>query len=152
MTKDEIFGYRPILCNDDSPVFISAIQDCEIEMIDKEVFISKLHQSLELNTLFLHYFGNEFRVLCNKISFFSLKPVNERVALTLLILSQKFSHSGDKNKIMDFSRKEIANYAGTIIETLSRQLKILSEMNAIKIKGRKITLTDTDLLFKKANI
>lgn len=151
MTNNEMFGYRAIVCNDDSPVFISAIEPCEIEMINKDIFLARLHQSFELTDLFLNYFGNEFRVLCNKISFFSLKPVSERVALSLLILNQKFGKEHEGNAVQ-FSKKEIANYAGTIIETLSRQLKILSEMNAIEIRGRKILLTDMDLLYKRANI
>lgn len=151
MTVNEMFGYRSVLCRDESPVFITAIEDCEIEMISRDVFMTQLNKSIELNTLFLEYFGSEFRVLCNKISFFALKPVEERVALSLLILNQKFRHDSS-DRIVRFSRKEIANYAGTIAETLSRQLKALLDIGAISIKGRTIMLTDTRLLYNRANI
>jgi CRP-like cAMP-binding protein len=152
MTQNEVFGFRPIICNDDSPVFVSAVEDCEIEMVDKEIFLSSLYSSSELNMLFLHYFGNEFRVLCNKITFFSVKPVQERVALSLLILNQKFHSIRGEENVIHFSHGLIANYAGTILETLSRQLKILKDMNAIAMEGRKIILLDLKLLFERANI
>ncbi len=152
MAKNEMFGFRPIICNDESPVFISAIEDCEIEIINKSAFINSLNKSRELSTLFLNYFGNEFRVLSNKISFYAQKPVDERVALTLLILHQKFKLDSEKDNFINFTRKDLANYAGTIIETLSRQLKILLEMKAIGTKKRKIFIINIELLYKRANI
>lgn len=151
MTGGDIFGHRPMVCHDESPVFVIAIEDCEIEMISREVFLGQLNKSIELNALFLEYFGSEFRVLCNKISFFALKPVEERVALTLLILNQKFRHDNHDREVR-FSRKDIANFAGTIAETLSRQLKALLDLKAVSVKGRTIILNDIKLLFKRANI
>ncbi len=148
----EVFGHRPLVCNDESPVFISAVEACEIEMIDKDVFLNSLKQSIELNTLILNYFGNEFKVLCNKISFFALKPVDERIALALLVLNQKFHASGQEPNIVYFSRRIVANFAGTIVETLSRQLRKMKQAGIIAIKGRKIILLDMEELYKRANI
>lgn len=151
MTANEIFGHRAVVCHDESPVFVMAVEDCEIEMINRDIFIGQLHKSMELNALFLEYFGSEFRVLCNKISFFALKPVEERVALTLLILNQKFRQD-NKDRTVRFSRKDIANFAGTIAETLSRQLKALLDLGAISVQGRTIILNDIKLLYSRANI
>lgn len=78
--------------------------------------------------------------------------MNERVALTLLALNQKFNEPGKKSKGVYFSRKDVANCSGTIIETLSRQLKILSKEKIVKVDGRNIFILDKERLFKIANI
>ncbi len=152
MKKNEMFGYRAIACNNNSVIFISAIEDCEIELIDRDVFLSYLFKSMELNKLFMNYLGDEFRILYHKISVYALKPVSERVALTLLVLDQKFNTEEGKDSIDLFMRRDIANYAGITIETLSRQLKVLTDGKVIKTKGKKITITNFDALYIRANI
>ncbi len=151
LSKNEMFGYRSIVCNNNSVIFITAITECEIELIDREVFLYHLFNSIELNKVFMNYFGEEFRILYNKISFFSLKPVEERVALTLLVLDQKFNDHSNEHTL-SISRTDLANYAGITIETFSRQLRKLKDRKAVITNGRKITLINFEALFKIANI
>ncbi len=147
-----MFGYRSIVCNNASFLHVTAIQDCEIEIIGKDTFVKYFNESNEIKLFFLNYFGMEFRVLFNKISFFATKPVTERVALTLLILNQKFEiYTNDKNGIT-FTRTDLACFAGTINETLSRQLTILEKEDIIELRGRAILIKDKERLFKIANI
>lgn len=152
LAKNEMFGYRSIVCNNNSVIFITAITDCEIELIDRETFLYHLFNSTELNKVFMNYFGEEFRILYNKISFFSLKPVEERVALTLLVLDHKINDDEGAEHTLSISRTDLANYAGITIETFSRQLRKLKDLKAIITNGRKITLIDYEILFKMANI
>lgn len=152
LAKNEMFGYRSIVCNNNSVIFIAAMEDCEVELIDREIFLQQLFSSTELNKLFMNYFGEEFRILYNKISFFSLKPVNERIALTLLVLNQKINSYEKKENSLNISRTDLANYAGVTLETFSRQLRVLKDKKAVTTKGRKIILMNMDLLFTIANI
>ena len=150
--KNEMFGYRSIACNNNSIIYITAIEDCEIELIDRDTFVTQLFSSTELNKVFMNYFGEEFRILYQKISVFGLKPVTERFALTLLILNQKFNAYTEGPQIVRFMKKDIANYAGMAIETLSRQLNHLRALGAVENRGGNIILKDLDVLFKIANI
>lgn len=146
--KDEVFGYRPIVCDEPSPVFVEAIDDCRLDCIPRAYFAQFLRESPELNAVFLNYLGYEFSVFVNKISVFAQKPVSQRVALALLALKEKFHETAS----LVFTRDDLARYVGTATETLIRQLKILKDEGAIMIRGRKIILNDTDHLWKKARL
>lgn len=151
LRKNDIYGYRSLIVEKATMINISALEDCEVEIVNKAVFLHYLHNSIDLNKALLKHMGIEIKVLIHKISYFSLKPVNERIAMALLILHQKL-FSKKKDNTISLPKADIANFAGTIPETLSRQLKTLSTMNAISVKGRKITIINQQLLFEISNI
>jgi CRP-like cAMP-binding protein len=150
--KDEVFGHRSIVCDEPSPVYIETIDDCTVDCIPRLHFERFLRESPELNAAFLYYLGHEFRVFVNKISAFAQKTVSERVALALLVLNEKFNDHPQYVMVLSFSREDLASYVGTATESLIRQLKILKEARAIMIKGRKIIIEETDLLWEQARI
>jgi len=149
--KDEVFGHRSIVCDEPSPVFVEAIDNCTLDCIPRYHFEDFLRKSPELNASFLYYLGHEFRVFVNKISVFAQKPVSERVALALLVLNEKFNAPRGV-MVLHFTREDLASYIGTATENLIRQLKNLKEVGAISIKGRKIFLEDPNLLWERARI
>ena len=150
--KDEVFGHRSIVCDEPSPVFIETLDDCVLECIPRYHFEDFLRKSPELNAAFLYYLGHEFRVFVNKISVFAQKPVSERVALALLVLNEKFNEHPQYVMVLNFTREDLASYVGTATENLIRQLKALKETRAIIIKGRKILIEETDLLWERAKV
>lgn len=150
--KDEVFGHRAIVSDEPSPVFVESIDDCEIECIPREHFVRCLRESPLLNAAVMSYLGHEFRIFVNKISLFTQKPVSERVALTLLVLNEKFNPNPQFVKVLRFSREDLASYTGTATENFIRQLKILKDLGAIVIKGRKIIIESTDILFERVNL
>lgn len=152
LAKGEIFGYRPLVCEELSPVFIEAIEDCTVDCIPRQYFQKYLHECAELNAIILNYLGYEFRVFVNKLSVFAHKNVSERIPLALLVLHQKFNENDLFLKSLNFSRNDLAAYIGTAPETLIRQLKILKDNGLISTKGRSIVLEDMEGLWKRANL
>lgn len=152
MGKDELYGLRSLVSDESSPVFIETIEDCIIDCIPKTKIESCLSGSTDLMAAFLRYLGNEFRVFVHKISFFTNRPVSERVALALLVLNEKFNSARPGTNSISFSRKDLANYIGTATENLIRQLKHLKSIGAIAIKGRKIILENLEMLYEHANL
>lgn len=150
--KDEVFGHRSIVCDEPSPVFIETMDDCTVDCIPRQHFERLLRESPELNAAFLYYLGHEFRIFVNKISVFAQKPVAERVALALLVLNEKFNEHPHYVMVLNFSRDDLASYIGTATENLIRQLKLLKEARAIMIRGRKIIIEETDLLWERARL
>ncbi len=150
--KDEVFGHRSIVCDEPSPVYFEAIDDCVLDCIPRYHFERFLSESPDLNAAFLYYLGHEFRVFVNKISVFAQKPVQERVALALLVLNEKFNEHPQYVMVLNFTREDMASYVGTATENLIRQLKALKEARAVIIRGRKIILEEPDLLWERANL
>ncbi|MDI1235335.1 MAG: Crp/Fnr family transcriptional regulator [bacterium] len=150
LNKNEMYGYRSLFTESPSLFYITAITNCEIDVIDKDNFLKTIRESQDLNAYFMKILALEFRVLFNKFTFFTLRPITEKIALSLLILAHKFSDTNPKT--IKFPKGEIACYAGTILETLSRQLKHLTKIGAIKNNGRIITIENETLLFEIANL
>lgn len=151
--KGEIMGYRPLLCEEPHPVSAAALEDCIISFIPKKFFLHALSESPVLNRRLLNNLSHEFTVWINKLSIFAQQPVKERVAISLLILNEKYRKEGENTQpvSINLSREDIANYVGTTIETLVRILRHLKDDNIIATKGRKITILKPKELEKMAD-
>ncbi|MES2617421.1 MAG: Crp/Fnr family transcriptional regulator [Bacteroidota bacterium] len=152
LTKGNFYGHRSMIGNNSSLFFITALEDCEVEIIDRTNFLLLIQNSITLNKLLLEHIGNEYRVLINKISFFTLKSVNERIAIAILFVNQKINSLPESKKLFYINKTDLANFAGTIPETLSRFLNNLKIKGIVDVKGRKIIINDREALIKMAKI
>lgn len=76
--------------------------------------------------------------------FIGKRPVEERLAMFLIGLSQRYGARGlsDLRFQLSMSRHDIANYLGMAPETISRQFKKMQDQGLILINNREITITD----------
>jgi CRP-like cAMP-binding protein len=137
----DIFGYRPILCNEKHPVTAKALEDSLLLFIPRARFQELLEKSTKLAQLLLRNLSSEFSVWINYITTFAQYSVKERLALSILLLAEKYKrpkHSSHSE--ITLSRKDLASFSGTSIETLSRMLAKWKAEKIIVTKGRKIII------------
>jgi len=98
--------------------------------------------------------SHEFGVLVNFIATFTQKTVRERVALTLLILQEKFKDDINENDEIQIvlTRADFANIVGTAVATLVRLLHDFKEENLIQTQGRKIVINNKLQLLEIADV
>jgi CRP-like cAMP-binding protein len=146
--KGEIMGYRPIISKGVHPVSAVALEDCVLSYIPKKYFLGVLENSLTLSTRFLVNLSHEFTVWTNKISLFTQQPVRERVAISLLILNEKYRTDGrgSRSSVITLSRQDLANYVGTAKETLVRVLQDFKKRRIVRTEGQKIIILNTEEL------
>ncbi|MBL7891152.1 MAG: Crp/Fnr family transcriptional regulator [Bacteroidia bacterium] len=151
--KGEIMGYRPILCEELHPVSAVALEDCVVSFIPRKYFLNALDESPILARRLLTNLSHEFTVWINKLTLFAQQPVRERVALSLLIINEKYKKEGRANLtvVINLSREDLANYVGTTIETLVRILRYLKNEKIIATSGRRITVLKPKELEKIAD-
>ncbi len=149
-TRDEIMGYRPVLCNETHPVSASALEDCTYWFIPKEYFLNVVNQSPEILRLLLTSLSHEFSVWVNKITVFTQQPVRHRVALALLVLNKHYQEKDHPAEI-NLSRDDFASYVGTVKETLVRVLQEFKKSGIVETKGRKIRLLKPERLEEIVN-
>lgn len=145
-TQGEMFGYRPLLCQDSHPASAKAIEECGIYFLSAEKFLEMLSKSMVLSNLLLQNLSHEFTVLVNHIASFSQKTTRERIALSLLILQEKYRKSGQDQVEIALSRSDLASFAGTTQETVARAISRFKSEDVLQIKGRKIIITNEDAL------
>jgi len=132
----EFFGYSAILSGEPYSTSTVAIEDTTISFIRKNDFLQVLDQSPTLSRLLLKSLSHEFQVTINLMAVLSQRTVRERIALCLLILNSKYSISQPQD--ITISRQDMANMAGTVIETLARVLHEFKDENLISFHGKHI--------------
>jgi len=150
----EFFGYSAILSDESYGDTTQTLENSVISFISKDDFLALLDQSVVFSRLLLKSLSHEFSVMANLMTVLSQRTVRERVALSLLILHNKYKASNMSNEdsvFITLSRQDLANMAGTANETLARILHDFKEGHLIIMEGRKIQLINIDLLTKIAN-
>ena len=152
-SEGELLGYAAFLSEERYPDSAASLTDSSIGFISKEKLIRLLDQHDELSKMLLKNLSHEFGVLVNFIATFTQKTVRERVALTLLILQEKFKDNLNGNDQIEFvlTRIDFANIVGTAVETLVRLLRDFKEEKLIQTAGRKIIIINEDELLEIAD-
>jgi len=139
-TTGDMFGYRPLLCNEGNFASAMTIEECQLYILEKKYFLSLVNKSVDLMMLLLKSSSHEFAVILNYIGTFSLKSGREKVALCLLILEEKYKLNGISPIEITISRADLASFSGIVFETLSRIITQFKDEKLINVSGRKITL------------
>lgn len=140
----ELIGYHAVLSVERYPDSAMALEDCTLLFIPKEDFNSVLERSPILSARLLKLLSHEFTVLSNSITIFAQRPVRERLAITLIILREKFKQGVPEGEPIDInmSREDIASMSGTTRENVVRILREFKDERLIESHGRKICIID----------
>ncbi len=82
------------------------------------------------------------------LMFIGKRPVEERLAMFLISISQRFKARGlsESRFQLPMSRHDIANYLGMAPETISRQFKKLQDQGLVSIQNRDLTISNAAAL------
>ncbi|GEJ43544.1 MULTISPECIES: Crp/Fnr family transcriptional regulator [unclassified Chryseobacterium] len=152
-SSGEFFGYSAILSNESYGDTTSTLENSVISFISKDSFLDILSQSSVLSRLLLKSLSHEFSVMANLIAVLSHRTVRERVALSLLILHDKYksNDASDQDVFISLSRVDLANMVGTARETLARIINDFKQEKLIRSEGRKIQIINFKRLIHIAN-
>ncbi|HZL11837.1 MAG TPA: Crp/Fnr family transcriptional regulator [Prolixibacteraceae bacterium] len=145
----ELLGYSALLCNEPYPDSAAAIETSRLGFIPKEVFLKATNESNDLMLGLLSSLSHEFSVMVNSVMVFAHMTVRERLALTLLILAEKFEKK-DQSDLVEIvlSRADMANMVGTATETLVRLLQEFKKEGILEINAKKICILKTKTLIE----
>lgn len=149
----ELIGYHAVLAGERYPDAATALETCIALFIPKEDFIRVLDQSPMLSSRLLKMLSHEFTVLSNSITILAQRPVRERLAITLIVLREKFKKGSPDGQpiVINMSRDDIANMAGTTRENVVRLLREFKDDKLIESQGRKIWITDIKKMIATSN-
>lgn len=148
----EAMGYHALLSEEQYSDSAAAMEESLISFIPKEDFIKVLNSSSVLANQLLKNLSHEFGVLINSITILAQKSVRERLALSLLILKDKYKDNCVNDTVhITLSRDDLANYIGTAKETLVRLLHDFKDEGLIKTEGKAIIILNPKALVKIGN-
>lgn len=138
----ELFGCAALLSNEPYTNSATAIEDTEIGYIPRKQFFELLDNSKGFTRGLLNNLSAQFNAMVNLVSICSHASGRTRLAVTLLILNEKY-HDGKEaptGSVINLGREDMANMVGVAIETLVRLLNDFKEEGLITTNGRKISI------------
>lgn len=154
LAKDtDVMGYRAILSGDHYSCSAVTMEDSSLYFIPKDVFFSLIETNSKFALQVFHLFSKELKEAEKKITSIAQKPVKERIAQSLLLLTESYGFEKDGcTMAIVITREEIANISGSTRETVIRTLIEFQKNKLIALSGKKIRILHPDALRKAANI
>ncbi|MEM1080001.1 MAG: fumarate/nitrate reduction transcriptional regulator Fnr [Pseudomonadota bacterium] len=134
------------------PAFAVALEDshyCEFPYRD---FHRILDDNPDLNHLVLQLLSADMAEMRELLLVVNRMEARARVAVFLLNLSRRLGRRGhDPYRFrLAMDRRDIANYLGLTIETVSRTLSAMQKKGLISVHGKRLSLLNVDDLFEMA--
>jgi CRP/FNR family transcriptional regulator, dissimilatory nitrate respiration regulator len=134
----EPFGEVPVFAGERFPANAEAMEDSKVLFLPREEFIHLIKKEPSVAMHMLALLSLRLRQFSSLIENLSLKGVPARLASYLLYMSERQRDVGLLE--LDVPKALLANFLGTIPETLSRILAKMSQEGLIEVDGKRIRL------------
>jgi len=140
MRKGETFNEVPVFDGGPNPATVVALEPSRLYAIsaDKMGEIIRLYPQVAMNIL--RIFGHRLRQMVTLAEDLSFRHVMGRLAKVLL------ENVMDREDGPRLTQQDMAAMVGTAREMVSRSLRSLEDMGAIKVEGRSLRILNPDLL------
>ena len=142
LNDSDFFGEMAILDGLSRSANVTAMEDSELYIIQRNDFITLLQTHPEISIALLKELAQRMRAADLKIKSLSLKDAEGKVATVILQLADDVGKI--KNGAVEIEKlplqHDLANMAGTSRETISRTLHSLVKKQFIDLKGSKLRI------------
>ena len=148
ITKGELLGQRSMISEE--PVNLSAIalEDMEVCFIPKTEIMGLFNQNNQFSMNIMKAICGDLKEADEHLVTMTQKTVKQRLAETLIYLSDTFGLNPDKSLTVKLSREELAGMVGTATESCIRLLSEFNKLGIIELSGKKIIIPDRNKLSK----
>lgn len=140
MRKGETFNEVPVFDGGPNPATVVALETTSLYGIpaEKMADIIRLHPQVAMNIL--RIFGHRLRQMVTLAEDLSFRHVMGRLAKVLL------ENVVGREEGPRLTQQDMASLVGTAREMVSRSLRTMEEMGAVKVEGRSVHIVDPDML------
>lgn len=139
----EIFGEVAMFDGRQFPANCIAMEKSLILFCPRQAFLRLLAKSPEVGLKLVGTLCRHLRILNQLVENLALKDVPQRLAASIL---EKSDSAGGESFTLDMSKSEWARRLGTVIETLSRNLRKLKAAGIISVEKKSIKIRNRKLL------
>ena len=142
--KGDFLGYASLLGEESYSNSATIVEDANICFVPRESFLKVLADDNEFHRRVTKALCHDLGIMESKLTDATQKSIRERLAFTLLKLSETYGidgNAGDKIDII-LTREEIAGLVGTATETVIRLLSEFKKDELIEYQGKKIIVLD----------
>lgn len=142
--KGDFLGYASLLGEEAYSNSATIVEDANICFVPRESFLKVLSEDNAFHQRVTKALCNDLGVMESKLTDATQKSIRERLAFTLLKLSETYGIDGKEGEKIDIvlTREEIAGIVGTATETVIRLLSEFKKDELIDFEGKKIIVID----------
>jgi len=145
--ENECIGYQSLFGSSMWSFSSAAVEDSVVCVLEKQAIIRILKKNQELSLRLNRILCEELCTSYDRTVSLTQKHVRGRLVESLLMLSRIYGYEEDGKTIgVALSREDIAHLSNMTTSNAIRTLSVMASEGKIKIKGRKITLVDSDSL------
>jgi len=142
LNESDFFGEMAILDGSSRSANVTAMEDSELFIIQRNDFIDLLHSHPEISVALLMELTKRLRAADMKIKSLSLKDAEGKVATVILQLADdvgKIKQGTVEIEKLPFQH-DLANMAGTSRETISRTLHTFAKKGLVELDGSRLRI------------
>lgn len=142
--RGDFLGYASLIGEETYSNSATIVADAKICFVPKEIFLKILSEDTGFHKRITKALCQDLGIMESKLTDATQKSIRERLAFTLLKLSDSYGIEGEENSRIDIilTREEIAGMVGTATETVIRLLSEFKKDKLIELQGKKIIILD----------
>ncbi|PSL05002.1 Crp/Fnr family transcriptional regulator [Cecembia rubra] len=142
--KGDFLGYASLLGEEAYSNSATIVEDANICFVPREPFLKVLAEDTAFHRRVTKALCHDLGIMESKLTDATQKSIRERLAFTLLKLSETYGIDGKEGEKIDIvlTREEIAGIVGTATETVIRLLSEFKKDDLIDFQGKKIIVLD----------
>jgi len=145
----EIIGHRGFGIREKYSIGAYALEDSILCNFSDAILKNMLSQIPELTYSFMLFYAEELNRSEEKVKTLAQMTVREKVIDTLLYIHRKFGENHKGLLDLTLSRKEIAGFAGTTDEQVTRIISALKKEGYLFAIGKRIGIKNVEILKKE---
>jgi CRP-like cAMP-binding protein len=144
----EVFGEIALLDGQERTADVTAIDDCELLVLDQRDVIPFLERRGDLCILLLRVLCQRLRQTNQQIEDTVFERLDSRIAKALLRLARAApdGHEAAASASIRVSQRELADLVGTTRESINKQLQAWQRTGVIELGKRLINIPDIDAI------
>lgn len=147
----ELLGQRSMISDEPANLSAVALEDMEVCFIPKAEVLGFFDNNNQFSMSVMRNICGDLKESDDHVVNMAQKSVKERLAHTLIYLSETFGKNDDGSLHVQLSREELAGMIGTATESCIRILSEFKKDNMIDLLGKKIVIKDSAKLKKISN-
>ncbi len=145
LQSGDLLGYRSLFANEPYDASAVAHEDVRVCYVPKTAIMELVKQEPMLALKLIGQLSREIKATEERLCHATDNSAPERVAEALLFLKEHF-------QAQTWTRKEIAEWAGTTPETVMRTLSQFEDEGLVALSGRKIEISNKKGLMERAKL
>ncbi|RAJ10956.1 CRP-like cAMP-binding protein [Chitinophaga skermanii] len=146
--EGDYFGYVALIEDRPYDDNAEALENTEIALIPKEVFLEQLLNDVSVARTFIKRIASEVKEKEDRLLQLAYDSLRKRVASGLLSIHDKLHKEQGSSALIELSRDDIARFVGTATESLIRTLSDFKQEKLIEMQGTRIRIVQPDALRK----